>query len=212
MGFLKNTVKRKSNSSPSDNSNTEVNSFGEPLDKLVDGDLPWGWVTYNREFTDKIESEFRHFTKQWYDSNNGDPIKEYGSLKSLLLYIDDVQSLCDKKGECFGFWCSRILVGDNWKAELKDRLNYIESNIDELIKEYNDRVEEEKLKAEFSSAVSDDMIIEMIQNNDGILQKDFYKLFDSPVAKGIIKERLYWLAMDGKIKRTKQGNSYRLEI
>lgn len=123
MGIIKNMLKRKSDSS------APVNSFGEPIDKLVDGDLPWGWMFHNKDFTDKIQAEFEHFRKEWADSRNGDPMKEYSSLKSLLLYIDDVQNLCDKKGECFSFWFSEILIDNNWRAKLKNRLCELDNKI-----------------------------------------------------------------------------------
>lgn len=96
----------------------KVNSFSEPLDKLVDGDLPWGWVTANKDFTDKIRKEFSFFWNAWIDTRNGEPSKEMNALKSLLQYMDDVQRMCDHKGECFGFWCSNYLMGkEKIKAE-----------------------------------------------------------------------------------------------
>lgn len=204
MGIIKNMLKRKND--------IPVNSFGEPIDKLVDGDLPWGWMFHNKDFTDKIQAEFEHFRKEWADSRNGDPKEEYWSLKSFLMYIDDLQAECDKKGECFGFWCSQILVGDDWKAKLKSRLCDLEANKDKYEKEYADRLELERKLADFNSTVSDEFILEMIRCNAGILQKDFYKLFDNVVAKEALSERLYWMDKKGKIKRTKQGNSYKLEL
>ena len=101
-----------------------VNTFGESLDKLVDGDLPWGWIAHNREFTDRIENEFNSFRGKWVSARNTPA--EHDALKSLLQYMDDVQQLCDQKGECFGFWCSEILIGQNWKNKLEKQLSDME--------------------------------------------------------------------------------------
>lgn len=105
-----------------------VNSFNEPLDKLVDGDLPWGWVTYNKIFIDKIETEFNYFRESWVDARNSkDQKTEYAALKSFLLYMDDVQKLCDKKGECFSFWCSEYLINQDWRNKLINQLHELEN-------------------------------------------------------------------------------------
>lgn len=103
----------------------KVNSFGEPLDKLVDGELPWGWIVSNKDFTDKIEKEFSHFWQAWIDARHGDQRQEMNALKSLLQYMDDVQRMCDQKGECFGFWCAEYLIGKQ-KERCASRLSDIE--------------------------------------------------------------------------------------
>ena len=46
----------------------KTNTNEKPSDKLVDGDLPWGWVTANKDFTNKIEQEFHYFWQTWIDS------------------------------------------------------------------------------------------------------------------------------------------------
>lgn len=115
LGFLK-----KKKAEPA----TKKNSFGEPLDKLVDGELPWGWITAHKDFTDGIEKEFAYFWNAWINARK-DPINERNALKSLLQYMDDVQRMCDQKGECFGFWCAEYLIGKQ-KERCASRLSDIE--------------------------------------------------------------------------------------
>lgn len=175
----------------------------EHLDE--DGELPWGWHTYHdHEFTDQIESKFNYFRTQWIVSrNSGSPQEECAALKSLLVCMDDAQRASDQKGECYSFWCSEYLINQEWKSKLQEQLKDLEENMDEKIAEYERRMET-------SSIISDDLLLSEIQKHEGILQKDFYKLF-SGCDKNIISEKLYYMAKEGKIERTKSGNSYILK-
>lgn len=189
-----------------------VNSFGDPLDKLVDGDLPWGWVTHYKDFIDKITAEYNYFRNEWYNAKLvGDPREERPALKSFVLYMHDVQQLCDKMGECFGFWCYDYLIGSQ-KETCEKRLADLEANMEAYTKKYNDQQERERLMLEFSDSVTDEMLLEKIELHEEILQTDLYKLYDHPYAKEILKERLYMLAAVGKIERTKSGRTYLLKI
>ena len=101
----------------------------DDLDHLdEDGELPWGWVTANADFTDRIGKEFSYFWKAWIDARNGEPSKEMNTLKSLLQYMDDVQQMCDQKGECFGFWCANYLMGKE-KVKAEKRISELEATI-----------------------------------------------------------------------------------
>lgn len=108
----------------------KVNACGESLEKLVNGDLPFGWVAHNKAFTDKLQAELSYFNKQvWNAEDGGNPTAIRNALKSLLQYMDDVQKLCDKKGECFSFWCSEILIGHNHKKNTAKKLAALESSM-----------------------------------------------------------------------------------
>ena len=184
----------------------------EHLDE--DGELPWGWHTYHdHEFTDQIESKFNYFRTQWIVSrNSGSPQEECAALKSLLLYMDDAQRASDRKGECYSFWCSEYLINQEWKKDLQYRLEYLEGNMDKEMAEYHAKIQYEKQCSDFAATITDDDILEAIKQNSGMLQKNFYKLFDDPCAKDVISEKLYYMAKEGKIERTKSGNSYILKI
>lgn len=110
--------KKKKDSAPVSN----VNSFGEPLDKLVDGELPWGWVTANKDFTDKINAEWGMFLNRWLESRNADIAEQYGALKSLVMYLEDAQKLCHQKGECFEFWYDECIASHDYIDKRKSEL------------------------------------------------------------------------------------------
>lgn len=189
-----------------------VNSFGSPLDKLVDGDLPWGWHTHNKDFVDKIREEYGYFNNELYTAKQeGEPHAVRNAMKSLLQYMDDVQQLCDQKGECFAFWCSEYLIGEG-KTRYSGQLADLEANMDAKIKEYNDRKEHERLMLEFSNSVTKEMLLEQIDLHEEILQTDLYKLYDHPCAKIVLKEMLYFMDAEGLIERTKSGRTYLLKI
>lgn len=101
----------------------KTNSFGEPLDKLVDGELPWGWVTANKDFTDKINEEWGIFLHRWIESRKANITEQYGALKSLVMYLEDAQKLCRQKGECFAYWFDGCIANQDYidkrKAELE---------------------------------------------------------------------------------------------
>ena len=79
------------------------------------------------------------------------------------------------------------------------------------IKEYNAKVEREKSIAEFSAVMTDEAVLDAIRQHEGIIQKDFYKLYDHPQAKIVLMEKLYYMEKEGKIERIKSGNSYILK-
>ena len=125
FGFLKKKTETKTVKQPQ---KTAPTVDFDHLDE--DGELPWGWVTHHKDFIDKINNEYDYFRQQWYDVkyNKKSPIEEYGALKSFLIYMDDVQKLCDQKGECFGFWCSEYLIGDG-KQYAEERFAHLENEI-----------------------------------------------------------------------------------
>ena len=86
------------------------------------GELPWGWIYQNREFTDKIQKEYSFFLNQWISSRN--TLNEYAALKSLILYIEDGMKLCDSFGECHVKWFNDCIADSDY---LKKRKSDLES-------------------------------------------------------------------------------------
>lgn len=71
--IIPNMFKKKNNTKRDTNKNEKLNSFGEPLNHLIDGELPWGWISANKEFIDKTQSEYKYFLNEWNDSINKSP-------------------------------------------------------------------------------------------------------------------------------------------
>ena len=179
---------------------SETNSFGERYDRLtVDGELPFGWIYQNREFTDKIQSEYSYFLNMWLDSKNKSPKEQYNALKSYAMYIEDVEKLCKSKGECFEFWFREILTYKGCSEKIRNELEELTANLDELQMNYDKR---NNLLSDL-----DNRIIEILIDNPGVLQSDFVKMFD-PLVHNDVREKLYFWEKAGKLERTKAGRSY----
>ena len=178
----------------------ETNSFGERYDRLTaDGELPWGWVTKNKEFCDRIQGEFMYFTNILIEARNKSPKEQYQALKSFVLYLVDVEKLCKAKGECFDLWFREYLTGKGYLEERKNELEELTTNLDKLQADYDKR---NNLLTNL-----DDRIIKMLIDNPGVLQSEFVKMFD-PLVQNDVREKLYFMEKAGKLERTKSGRSY----
>lgn len=193
-------MKKKNDLSRKVQPNTpKVNTSGECLDRLTEeGELPCGWHYHNREFTEKINNEYRYFLNNWCNSRNKSPKEQYSALKSFVLYIEDVERLCRSKGECFEFWCNEILIGKEYREERRKELDFLTANFDKLQSDYDKKQQ-----------VTVEVVIDLLQMNNGILQADFWHLFDE-VCQPKAKEIVYNLQNEGKIEKTKSGRSYTL--
>lgn len=101
---------------------------------LEKGELPWGWVIRNKDFIEKIQNEYTYFLNKWIDSRKGNSLKQYESLKSFVLYMEDGEKLCKSKGECFEFWFNEILTGKGYLEKRKSELRKLETQIKEGLK------------------------------------------------------------------------------
>lgn len=178
----------------------ETNSFGECLDRLTpEGELPWGWVSKNIEFTNKINGEYSYFLNMWLEARNKSPLEQYSALKSFVLYLDDAGKLCESKGECFEVWFYECLTSKDYIEKRKGELEELTENFDELQSNY--------LKRNKEISDLDERIIKTLIDNPGILQADFVKLFD-PLVQNDVREKLYFMEKSGELERTKSGRSY----
>lgn len=186
-------------------SKKNIEILSKPDDDLThltpEGDFPWGWHNQNKDFIEKINNEYSYFLNNWLNSRGDEPKKEYEALKSFIVYLEDIEKLCAKKGECFEFWFSEILTTPDYIEKRKEELNNLISNFDEIEKNYY------KKKSELVDL--DTRIIRMLKDNPGIIQTDFVKLFD-PIIQNEVKEKLYFLDKSGCLQRIKTGRSYTL--
>jgi hypothetical protein len=178
--------------------------FGKPDDSTVDmnhldkdGELPWGWYTHNKAFTDRINNEYSHFLNMWIYSKQQAPKKQYEALKSFVLYLEDVEKLCKSKGECFEFWFYNILTSKDYIKQRKDELKHLTANLDEL-QEIYEKTPQIKPTIEL-----------LIKENDGILQSELKKMFDD-VYQEAVSDALHELYKEGKFEKIKSGRSYTL--
>lgn len=176
------------------------NSFGEDITHLTaSGELPWGWIAANRDFTERIDAELLHFFEEAYKAKKEGIKAEYAALKSLLTYREAVQRLCAQKGECFAEWATISVAIPLNMAHEKERLQYLEENMAMLLKK---EAKVEQIKSELP---------EIIRAEPGVIQSDLYKRYDASL-KGSISNELYQMETQGLIVREKSGRSYKLYI
>ena len=170
------------------------------MEHLTDeGDLPWGWILHNKEFTEKIGCEYSHFLNSWIDARKKSPKELYPALKSFVLYLEDAEKLCISMGECFEYWFYGLIASKDYIEKRKNELKELTENLDELQQIY------EKKQQLFPSVVN------LLKANDGILQSEFKNLFDEPFQNDVTNI-LYHLHKEGKLERTKEGRSYILHF
>lgn len=165
----------------------------------ADGELPWGWLYANKEFVDQIKDEYSYFMHLWHEAQNKDVASQYAGLKSFVQYIEDVQNLCAKKGECYVKWLNDVVIDHDYYAECKAKLEHIVEHKEELFKQ------EKKLKK-----LKKDLLA-IIESEPGVIQEKLYKRFD-PELKTDISHILYGLWTQGTIRRDKAGRSYALYL
>lgn len=102
-----------------------VKSNGTEQERLTsDGKLPDGWEARNDEFTSQILSEYSYLNWLWIVFDDRDQQCEY--LRFLVNYMKDIMHLCDSLGECFSYWRSKKLFGDNDFIDRAGALAYLE--------------------------------------------------------------------------------------
>lgn len=176
-------------------------------EKLTEeGELPWGWVSRNKNFTDKIEKEYTYFLNKWINSRNASPKERYEALKSFVLYLQDVEKLCQQKGECFVFWYEEILTGSNYLEKREKELKQLEQNFDAEAEKYKNTQEELQYKKMRIPQLKPE-VISKLKDNPGVLQSDFWKMFDAK-DKDSVSDIVYALVKSGIIEREKSGRSF----
>ena len=176
-----------------------VNNMGLFNIKKNNEKIPWGWFNLNKGFIDKIQGEYSYFLNNWLNSRKEAPQKQYGALKSFVLYMEDARKLCYSKGEYFAFWFSSTIASDDYILKRKEELNELEQNFNSIYSEWKTKQKE--------LPHLEEKILKQLKQNEGILQSDFVKMFDSAIHNEV-KEKLYFMDKNGQISRTKSGRSY----
>ena len=91
--FFKNGVDKK---------NVSINLIGERMDRLTnEGKLPYGWHYANRDFTEKIQSEYSYFFNNWIDSRMKSPKEQLSNKKSCIVSLSFFSFGNSKLSKCF---------------------------------------------------------------------------------------------------------------
>lgn len=174
------------------------NTFGDDLSHLdKDGELPFGWVYHYSQF---VEQQEKKIDKKWeavYAATSTQA--KLNAFRNYFATVTKVGEECRNTGECHYKWFCENIIGSEWYNNHLKKYEQFKIDAPELIKR-------EKLLANLESAV-----MAKLQENNGILQSDFVKMFD-PAIKSEVSTFLYDADKAGKIKRTKSGRSYIIEI
>lgn len=174
------------------------NTFGDDLSHLdKDGELPFGWVYHYSQF---VEQQEKKIDKKWeavYAATSTQA--KLNAFRNYFATVTKVGEECRNTGECHYKWFCENIIGSEWYNNHLKKYEQFKIDAPELIKR-------EKLLANLESVV-----MAKLQENNGILQSDFVKMFD-PAIKSEVSTFLYDADKAGKIKRTKSGRSYIIEI
>ena len=94
----------------------------ESGEKLIDGELPWGWIIKNEAFTKPIMEAQKKYIAVWVNAPLGSPEKK----KALSAYLDFLQNTkikCETKGECYSKWFSDIIADQKQITKLQRELS-----------------------------------------------------------------------------------------
>lgn len=174
------------------------NTFGDDLRHLTpDGELPWGWVHYYQDFTSQQERKIDNKWKTVYSAASTQ--EKLDAFRKYFDTVTKVGEVCRNTGECHYKWFCENIIGSQWYNDQLDQYEQLKHKAPSLIKR-------EKLLANLEA----DIMIRLHECN-GILQSDFIRTFD-PLIKSEVSSFLYEADKAGKIKRTKSGRSYILEV
>lgn len=186
------------------------------LDKLENGELPFGWYSQNKEWTDAFDIKEKKLVDYALTSRTAKGQEKIDILREMIEYYYSLKKECYSKGECH-----KKYFQDGWEhchnsrnedfeyiEPYENELKEIENNLDEYLKRCEREKQKELKCKELEPTVKKDLL-EIIKNNQGILQKEIYKNFDSDV-KELIQSSLYFMSKDNMITRIKHGNTYEL--
>lgn len=193
------------------------NSLGEPLEHLVDGELPWGWYAAKADFIRPRDKKLLDFHVKACEATSVTERKEY--YEKFLDFYRSYKEECRLKGECYIKYFfdmhENCHVQEGKKVTTMynravERLNYINAHFDELMEQERLKAEQEQLRKEYLKDI-DSKIENIIRDNPGILQSELVKRFD-PIVKNDVSEILYSWAQEGRITREKKGRSYSIVL
>ena len=132
----------------------------------------------------------------------------------LTLLIDEYNEIQQKCYECGKEYIDYF--NDTWvniRADAPDGAGYIGryiKRLEYLKSNYVTLKAQEEIKNQILPNLEQNILL-FVERNQPILQTNIYKAFDASVEEDI-KDTLYLLAKNGKLKREKQGNTYLVSI
>ena len=159
-----------------------------------EGDLPWGWVTRNKDFTEKTTAEYICVTNGYhYAQQTKEPSLCLQSLTVVVDYLTELEKYCTSMSECHEYWFYNILAYHDIVKEYKEELVALQSNYETLMDHFTFKVST-KPKIE-----------NLLKEYGNLLQVDLLKRFDKEY-KNDVYQIIYELQNEGKIEKETKGN------
>ena len=186
------------------------------LDKLEDGELPFGWYAKNKKWIDYFKQKEHVLVEYALASQKAIGQEKIDILRKMIKYYYSLKEECYSKGECYQKYFDDMWVHCHdsrnedfeYIKQYEDELLEIENNLDEYLNQCKLEQEKELKYKQLEPIIKNELLI-IIKKNQGILQKDIYKKFDLDV-KELIQSTLYFMSKDNEITRIKHGNTYEL--
>lgn len=104
------------------------NTFGEDLRHLTaDGELPFGWVAYNKDIVEQIDSELSTFRNRIYEAK--DKKERLSALQSYFQYLEDGKKHYCHIGECAGKYFEEYAIDSEETRGNKRKLNQLKAEL-----------------------------------------------------------------------------------
>ena len=110
------------------NKKKRTNSVGENLDRLTsEGELPFGWMAYNKEIIAQMEAELETFRDAV--DRAVDPLDKYAAIKSYLLYLEDGKKHYYSINECSGKYFEEYICDTPYVDKIKKQFAELDKKL-----------------------------------------------------------------------------------
>ena len=110
------------------NKKKHTNSVGEDLDRLTpEGELPFGWMAYNKEIVKQMDDEWLVFRSAIDDAD--DPVKKYAAMKSFIIFLADGRKHYSKINVCAGKYFEEYYCDTPYSHKIIKQFKELESEL-----------------------------------------------------------------------------------
>lgn len=159
----------------------------------------------HHDYTTQLDSGIESYIRQYKICSNID--EEISILRDFVSHYNAKKAEAEALGaEYKQYFDDMYEHCHNSREEDFSLISYYQDRLQYLVENY----EKEKDKERKLITLHDD-VISLLKENDGILQKDFCKLFDLNI-RNEVRNELYFADKKGLISREKIGNTYILHV
>ncbi len=98
-------------------------------ERLVGGELPWGFYKRNIEFCAPLVDEFEYYYKRWVDTRSEHSDVSLAVLCRFVNFLEKSRELCRRRGMCYECWFCSITQGEGFIEARKNELFILENEM-----------------------------------------------------------------------------------